>query len=233
MHTILTLQETISLVALNLHRHGLDTRLVTILIVADVHLVVVSLRPTLIHTHKHRSPVLALGTSGTGIDLQHSIHAVSLVAKHILEFQILNEVKSGGIVMVHLLLSDHFIFVELKSKVKFISSRLHLLIPVNPLLQVLHLTHLSLRSLRIIPETRSLSAQLLLLHLHKLLFDSEIAVERLSTVFYILKLFCCNHVVCIFCAKLRIKNEIATIAHLQKKAFIYYAPACSASLQAE
>ena len=84
MNAILALQVAIGkLATLNLHRHTLDARLITVLQVGNGDLIVVRLRPTLVHTHQHLRPVLRLSTTGSGVNLQHGIHRVLLLAEHV------------------------------------------------------------------------------------------------------------------------------------------------------
>ena len=87
MDTVFALQIAVGVLAtFYLHGDGLDACLITILQVSNRHFIVVSFRPTLVHTHEHLCPVLCLGASGSRIDLEHGIHGIFLLAKHVLEF---------------------------------------------------------------------------------------------------------------------------------------------------
>ena len=117
MHTVLTLQVTVCvLTALDGHGHTLDTSLIAFLHIGDGRLVAVSLSPAHIHTHQHRSPVLALRTTGTGIDLEHAVHRVFLLAEHILQLQVFYRLDGLGIVVIDLLLSHHFLLVVVEGE---------------------------------------------------------------------------------------------------------------------
>ena len=68
--TILALEIAVGVVALDLKGASLDPGLVAVLPVGDRHLVPVRLGPPLVHTRQHGGPVLTLGTTGTGVDLE-------------------------------------------------------------------------------------------------------------------------------------------------------------------
>ncbi len=152
-----------------------------------------SLCPSHIHTHEHRSPVLALGAAGARVYLQHTVHRVFLLAQHVLQFQVLDGGDSLAIVLVNLLLGDHILVIEVERQLQFVSHLAHLMVSVNPSFYVLHLLHLHLRALRVVPEVGCLCAQFLLLIFHFLAVDVQIFVQVVGTLQHIFQLFCCNH----------------------------------------
>ena len=207
VHAALTLQITVSHIAHNLHRHGFDAGILTILEVADSHLIAVLLGISLIHSHEHLCPVLCLSTTCTGIDLEYGIHIVRFALQHVFQLQILDELERLSVVFVHFLLSRHLLLIEVERHLRIFRCRLHLVITVNPLLEGFHLLHLRLGSLLIIPKSRSLSTEFLLLHLDEFTVNLQVAAQRFRPVLNVLQLFCCNHKSLKFGAKLRKKNQ--------------------------
>ena len=193
MHTILTLQVTIGEGAFQLHGHCLDARLIAILQGRDAEVIAVRLGPAHIHTHQHRRPVLCLGATSTRIDLEHAVHIVGLLAEHVLQLQLLYSLESGSVGGVQLGLGDEFVLAELEGHFHLVGEALHLLVAVDPSLQLLHLLHLRLCLLGIVPESRYLRTQLLLLYLYLLVFNRQIAIQRLCALLNILQLVKCNH----------------------------------------
>ena len=194
MNTILALEVTVSeLPSLNFHCDALYTSLIAVLQVTYSHLVSVSLSPTLIHTHKHRCPILAFGTTCTRIYFHHAVHRVFLLPKHVFQFEVFDGFQCLGIVLVHLFFGDHLLLIEVESQLKFVGTRLHLIISVYPFLDILHLLHLLLSPLGVIPEVRSLCAEVFLLKLNFLSVYVKITMERISAVQYIFQLFCGYH----------------------------------------
>ena len=189
MHTILALQITIGeLAALDGHRHALDTSLIAFLHIGDGYLVAMSLSPAHIHTHQH------LGrTTGTGIDLEHAVHRIFLLAKHVLQLQVFDGLDSLAVIGIHLFLGHHFVLIEIEGELQFIGIKAHGLIAIEPFLDALHLLHLLLRIFWILPKVRSLGAELLLLEFYFLLVDIEIMMESIGSVHHIFQLVSCNH----------------------------------------
>ena len=197
MYTVLTFQVAVGIITGNLDGTSLDTCLVSFLQVGDGGLIAVSLGIAQIHTHQHACPVLALRTTGTRVNFQHTVHLIGFLAKHILEFEGLDSSDCLGIGIVHFLFSHQFVFVKVESQLYLVSQGLYLIVAGNPLLQAFHFLHLSLGSLLVVPETGSLGAELLFFHLYLLSFNVQIAVQRLGTFFDIFQLFCGNHI-CIY-----------------------------------
>ena len=93
VHTVLGLQVSVGHITFDIECHGLDTRFVTFLQVLDRHLIIVLLAVPHVHTHQLLGPVLRLGTTCTGHDLEHRRHLVFLMRKHVLHLQILHLVQ--------------------------------------------------------------------------------------------------------------------------------------------
>ena len=146
-----------------------------------------------VHTHQHAGPVLAFRTSGTGVDLQHAVHLVGLVAKHVLQFEYLDGIGSFTVSLVHLFFGHQFVFIEVESQLQFVGQGLHFVVSLNPLLQAFHLLHLRFGSLLVVPEAGCLRAQLLFFYLNLFPFDVQIAAERFGTFLDVLQLFYGNH----------------------------------------
>ena len=194
MHTILTLQVAVrKLATLNRHGNALDTSLITFLHVGNGHLISMSLSPAHIHTHQHRSPILTLRTTGTWINLEYTVHRVFLLAKHILQFQVFYRLDSLVIVSIHFLLGHHLIFIEVESKLQFVSIETYLLIAIQPFLDAFYFLHLLLSILRIFPKVRSLSTELFLLKFYFFLVYIQITMESVSTIHHIFQLVSCYH----------------------------------------
>ena len=68
--------------------------------------------------------------------------------------------------------------MEVESQLQLVAQGLHLLVAADPLLQALHLLHLRLGRLLVVPESGCLRAQLFFLHLYLLAFDVQVAVQR-------------------------------------------------------
>ena len=156
VHPIFSFQITVGKIPFNIDRTGFDSGLITFLKVGNSSLIAICLSITQIHTHQHRSPILTLRTTGTGIDLQHTIHLVGLITKHILEFERFYRLTRFRISSIHIFLCYQFLFIEIKCQFKFICQRFDLIIAVNPLLQVFHQLHLGFSFLLVIPKSRSL-----------------------------------------------------------------------------
>ena len=189
MHSVLALQETIGIFsALNLHGYALYSGLVAFLQVAYRHLVTMSLGPAHIHSHEHLRPILALGSTGTTVYLHHAVHRVFLLAQHVHQLQLLNCAYRLVVVFVDLFLGKHVVLVEVERQFQFIGTGSHLLIPVDPLLKALHLLHLFLRTLRIVPEIRSLRTQLFFFVLYFLRVYVEIVMQCFGTFHHVFQL---------------------------------------------
>ena len=80
-----------------------------------------------------------------------------------------------------------------EGELRLVGKTSHLLISLNPLFETLHLLHLLLCTLRIVPKVGSLSAQLLFFIFYFLLVYVEIMVERVGTLKQILQLVGCYH----------------------------------------
>ena len=159
MHAILTFQITESIVAFNINSDSLDTRFITILYVGDRNLIIVRFSITQIHTHQHRSPVLAFGTTCPGIYLEHATHLIRLVTKHVPEFQILHQLQSLGISRINLFFSDNLFLYIFIRQLQFLCRSIHLVIKLDPLFQLSYFLHLSLRPFGILPESGILRTQ--------------------------------------------------------------------------
>ena len=84
--------------------------------------------------------------------------------------------------MVHLLLGDHLLLIEVEGELELVSSGTHGLIAVEPLLDGLYFLHLFLRTLLVFPEIRSLGTEILLLVLHTLLVYLQVAIESICSI---------------------------------------------------
>ena len=158
-----------------------------------------SLSPAHIHTHQHRSPVLSLRTTSTGIDLQDSLHRIFLLAEHILQFQVFNGLDSLLVVLVHLFFGDHLVLIEVKSQLQLVGKGTHLLISVKPLLDAFHLFHLLLCPCAVLPEVWCLRTQVLLLVFDLLLVDFEVAMQGIRPFQHILQLILSYHSLFPYC----------------------------------
>ena len=69
VHTFLGFQIAIGILAVDLERHGLDARLVSVQHIQRIHLISLLFRPSRIHTIEHAAPVAALRAAGARIQL--------------------------------------------------------------------------------------------------------------------------------------------------------------------
>ena len=81
MDAVLALQIAVGVFALNKDGGGLDTRLVTGLVVHELVGVAVALGPAGVHPVQHLRPVLGLGAAGTGVEGENGVVAVILAGQ--------------------------------------------------------------------------------------------------------------------------------------------------------
>ena len=194
MDSVLALEIAVGVfAALNLHRDALYAGFIAVLKVADGDLVAVGLGPTLIHTHEHLRPVLALRAAGTAVYLHHHVHRVFFLTQHVLHFKALNGLDGTAIVFVNLFFRDHLVLVEVESQLKLVGSKAHFVVSVNPPFDAFHLLHLLFRPLRVFPKVGCLSAKVLLLKFNLLTVYVKIAAQCLGTLHDVFKLVCCYH----------------------------------------
>ena len=98
VHTVLTLQVAIGIVAADFDGTGLDACLVAFLQVGDGSLVTMSLGIAQVHAHQHAGPVLAFCTTCTGVDFEHTIHLVGFLAQHSIFFSSRASTASAALV---------------------------------------------------------------------------------------------------------------------------------------
>ena len=194
VHAVFRLQEAVGkLAALDFHRHALDAGLVALLQVRDGDLVAVGLGPAHIHSHQHLGPVLALGAACARVDFQHAVHRVFLLAQHVLEFEVFDELQGALVVGVHLFFGHHVVVVEVEGQLQLVGGHPHGLVVLDPLLDAFHLLHLFLGAFHVVPEVGCLRAQLLFLELHLLLRNVQVVVQLFGTFENIFELFLRNH----------------------------------------
>ena len=78
VHPGFGLEPAIGAVALDENGGGLDAGLLAGMLLDELHLVAMRLRPAHIHAQQHAGPVLALGAAGAGMDLDIAVIAVGL-----------------------------------------------------------------------------------------------------------------------------------------------------------
>ena len=195
--TVLAFQIAVGIIARYFNGTGLDSGLIAFLQVGNSCLISVCFGISQIHTHQHARPVLALRAAGSRIYFQYTIHLVGFLTKHILEFKGLYGSGCLCIGLIHFLFRYQFILVEIECKLQLIRHNLDFIVAGNPLLQAFHFLHLSFGGFLVIPEPRSLRAQLLLFHLYFFSFDVQIAVQRFGTFLDIFQLFNGNHMLSI------------------------------------
>ena len=194
VNAVLALQVAVGILAtLNLHGNALYSGLVAVLKVGNGDAIAMRLCPPHIHTHEHLGPVLALGATGSRVDFQHTVHRILLLAQHIHQLQVLDSFHGIAVVGVYLLLCDHLVLVEIKGQGKLVGAKLGLFVAFQPLLNALDLLHLLLRTLRVIPEIGSLSAQLLLLEFYFLCINIKVTVQVLAPLLNVFELFGSYH----------------------------------------
>ena len=95
--------------------------------------------------------------------------------------------------LVHLLLCDHLLSVEVESQLQLVGHGTHFIIAVNPFLDGLHLLHLSLGPLWVVPEVGSLCPQVFFLPLYLFLVYTQIAAQLFGALGHVFQLVLCNH----------------------------------------
>ena len=185
VHAVLALEITVRHVAFDIERHGLDSCLIAFLQVGDSHFIIVLLAVPLVHTHQLFCPVLSLGTACPRDDLQHRRHLVLFVTQHILHLQVLNLRKSVRISRIHLFFGHQLLAVVLITEVQLLHRRAYTFVSVDPSFDALHLAHLRLGSLGVIPESRSLRMQLFFLQLDAFLVDLQVRFQLVRTLLYV------------------------------------------------
>ena len=115
MHSVLTFEVAVGVVAFDFHRDGFDARFVSVLEVGDGAFVVVGFGIAHVHSHQHLCPVLALRSSGAGVDFEDAVHGVLLLSEHVSHLQFFECFDGFGVGFIDFLFGDHFFFVEVKS----------------------------------------------------------------------------------------------------------------------
>ena len=193
MHTILRLEVTEGIVAIDFDGHRLDAGIVTFDKILDGGLVAMVLGIAHIEALELFGPVLCLGATCTCIDLEDAVHMVLLALQHILQFDVLEEVDSLLVLGIDFLFAYQFLLVEFEGGGEFIDVGLHVVIGINPRADTFDHLHLLLGLLLVVPESGHLCAKLLFFELNLLVFDVEIAVQVGQTILYSLELFYRNH----------------------------------------
>ncbi len=86
VHARFGFQPAIGVVTADLDGGGLDAGLFTLRLFQILDLEAVLLGPAGVHAQQHRGPVLALGTAGTGMNLEVGIEAVGLAPQQRFQF---------------------------------------------------------------------------------------------------------------------------------------------------
>ena len=143
--------------------------------------------------HEHLSPVLALGASGAGVDLQHDAELVLLAAKHVAQFEAFDLFYGGCVEGIEFRFLHVAVLYEFEGYRQFVDCVGHFGVALDPCLQILYLLHLGLGFLGVFPEVGYVGAQFLLFYFYLLGVYVEISAERLCALGGFLKLFLCNH----------------------------------------
>ncbi len=129
------------------------------------------LTPAEIHAHEHRGPVLAFGTAGTGVDLEHYSKLVFLAAEHVAQFEILDLGDGFGIESVDLRFLYKTFLEKVPCDLEFVDNLVNLFITYDPRLKILDFFHLCLGFLGMLPEVGHVCAEFFLLYLDFLAVD--------------------------------------------------------------
>ncbi len=129
------------------------------------------LAPTHVHSHQHRSPVLALCASCAGVDFEHDPEFVFLAAKHIAELKALDFVDSRGIHGIELALFHLALLDKFPCNLQLLHGIFNFGIAVNPRLDIFDFLHLCLRFLGMFPKIRHMGAEFLLFDFYFLAVD--------------------------------------------------------------
>ena len=156
MHAVLAFQVAVSIVAFELHRYRLDAGLVGFQQVGDGEFIFMVFGVTHIHAHEHLCPVLGLGAARARVDFQHSAHRVGLLAQHVLEFEVLHDLDSGVVLLVHFLLGGFAFLGEVEEYGKVVAGVLGFLVAIKPAFHLTHFLHSELGSLGVGPKLRVL-----------------------------------------------------------------------------
>ena len=171
MYAVLAFEIAVGKIALHIDCAGLDAGFVAIEKVGYACLVAVLLAPAQIHAHKHRGPVLALGTAGSGIDFKHDAELILLAAQHIAQLEVLDYPYGRGIQFVKFMLLHEALLDHIPAYFQFSACIFDIAVAVKPLLYVLDFLHLRLCFLGMLPEIRHMRAQFLFFYLDFLAVD--------------------------------------------------------------
>ncbi|OPZ97917.1 MAG: hypothetical protein BWY72_01050 [Bacteroidetes bacterium ADurb.Bin416] len=116
MHTVLGFEVAKCVITFHGHGHRLYAGLIPILNVGDGYFVTLAFTPSDVHTVQHGRPILALGTTGTRVDLEYGSQLVFFQSEHILKLQLFGQVQAVGISGIHLFFGGHFFLVKIKSQ---------------------------------------------------------------------------------------------------------------------
>ena len=186
MDAVFALEEAVGkLAALDFHCDTLDASLVAFLQVADGDFVAVSFCPAHIHSHQHLRPVLTLGAACARVDFQHAVHRVFLLAQHILEFEVFDELQGFAVVVIDFFFRHHFVVVEVEGELQFVGRHSHGFVVFEPFFDAFDLLHLLLCPFHVVPEVGCLRAQLFLFKFHLFLRNIEVVVQFFGSFEYV------------------------------------------------
>ena len=158
MDTVLALQEAVGVLSLDHDVGGLEAGLVPLQVVHNLIGEAVALCPAGVHPVEHLTPVLGLGTAGTGMEAHHGVVPVVVAGEQGLQAAALHLL--GKNLKALLQLVQHGIVVFLLGHFadghQVIPVGEHLFIPFNLSLRLLGLDHDLLALIRVIPEPGSL-----------------------------------------------------------------------------
>ena len=193
MHAILALEVAVGKVALDADGDALDAGFVTVDEVLDGGLVAMALTPSQIHAHEHGCPVLALGASGAGVDLEDGVHLVLVVAQHVAQLEFLEHRQRLAVESVEFVFLDEAFLDKVKTCRDLVDGEFYFLAAVNPVTQGLDFLHLCLGGLLVLPEVGHMGAEFLFLDLDLFPIDVEISFQVFFALLQFFELFLSDH----------------------------------------
>ena len=193
VHAVLAFEIAVGEITLDIDGARFYAGLVPLENVGNRGFVAMFLAVAQIHAHEHRGPVLALGAACAGVDFEHHAHVVLLATEHVAQLERLGLFECGSIELIKFLLGDEFLLIEIPAVLQLFGGGSHLLVAVDPGLEIFDFLHLRLSLLGVLPEVGHMSAEFLLFDLDFLAVDVEIFLERGGALENLLELFLCDH----------------------------------------
>src|SRR2546423_1953898 len=156
MHSRLRMQESVGIRSANLENRSLDSCFFAFALVENAHLEAAPLCPACVHPHQHLRPILCLGATGAGTDLDLRISEIIRTTKQRLELErshLIAKLRGFGVELaLHLRLGavlQHLVELECAR-----DAPAQFVVGVDPAAQRFYFLQRRLRFLLVVPEAR-------------------------------------------------------------------------------